>query len=176
MRTKHLTAAFLITLILSCKDTYEDTCKDMIWDFTNYEFFISVINESGENLLDPETKGNLLDGGVWITYKGETYNMKEVQSINTRYLPPSPLSLRYYPKNENNSNSLILGFGEFSPTENYKREEFTIHWEDGTNDKIEFDCYIIWEDDCEPEVQKALYLNGKQISAGEYAKVTIIKK
>lgn len=43
MRTKHLTAAFLITLILSCKDTYEDTCKDMIWDFTNYEFFISVI-------------------------------------------------------------------------------------------------------------------------------------
>ncbi len=98
MRTKHLIAAFLITLILSCKDTYEDTCKDMIWGFTNYEFFISVINESGENLLDPETDGNLLDGGVWITYKDETYNMKEVQSINTRYLPPSPLSLRYYQK------------------------------------------------------------------------------
>lgn len=172
MKTNHLLFVLSFLMILSCKDN----CKDMIWDFTNYEFFMSVINESGENLLDPETENNLLDGGLWISYQGENYNIEEFKLTKTRATMPIDLALRYYPAIEGDPRSLLLGFGEFSPTENYKGEEFTIHWEDGTSDKIAFDCYIIWENGCEPKVQKALYQNGKQISTGEYAKLTFIKK
>ncbi|WP_294081360.1 hypothetical protein [Proteiniphilum sp. UBA5384] len=141
----------------------------------NYEFFISVVNESGENLLDPETENNLLDGGVWITYKDKTYDIVEIQPIETRATMPEPLSLRHYPEDEENPRSLLLGFGEFSPTDEHKREEFTIHWEDGTSDKVAFDCYITGSN-CNPKVQKALYLNDKLISNKEYDELVFTKK
>lgn len=168
MKTKYLLILIISLIFYSCND-----CKDMLWDFTNYEFIISVSNKAGENLFDPEVKGNLLDGGVQISYKNKIYDIVQINVPETRYLPPEPLALRHYPKGH--VHGLLLGFGEFGPEEKFKNEKFKIIWADGTIDEVKFDCYIDWKDRCNPEIVKNLYLNGERVSKGKYDKLTFVK-
>lgn len=175
----YLFLATSILLLPTCDDS-NDNCEDMLWDFVNYEIYFTAIDaDGGANLFDTNNPNNLLDDGVWITFRDKTYNIVDwthPESATTKASYVRPFALRYYPA------SLVLphylsqtmGFGEFGPS-SYKKEPFTIHWADGTIDEVQLDCYLTWKD-CEPTVHKALYLNGKLVSNDSYPTLHFVKE
>lgn len=138
-----------------------------IWDFICYNVCFEIEDAQGNDLLDPLTTGNIIKDNFFITYKDKEYRL-----IETRFLDPRPLGLRieysnYYKKYQ-------LTFGEFTPTGNFKNENFIIHWGDGTEDEITFDLYITWKK-FDPTVHKIIYLNGERYS-DESLRIKIVKK
>lgn len=55
----------------------------------------------------------------------------------------------------------VLSIGEFAGDKNYKNEEITIDWNDGSKDIIAFDSELSWKNK-KPSVKRTLYLNGKK--------------
>lgn len=121
MKNSILFAGTLLAVTLtSCNDD-----NDMpIYDYSPYTLLISVENPAGENLLDPETEGNILDETVEMDYDGKTYTMNIVEpgtplhtvKPESRYFMPSfyGLVVYSYPKEyvpELSTNHLY--FGEF---------------------------------------------------------------
>lgn len=138
-----------------------------IFDFTCYNICFAVEDAQGNNLLDPQTEGNILDKNIRVTYKDKEFGL-----IETRFLMPEELGLRvqyyqYYKKN-------LLTFGEFTPEDCLKGEQFIIHWGDGTEDEIMFDLYITWKK-FDPTVHKIVYLNG-ELYSGESFLIKIVKQ
>lgn len=156
---KKLLALLLIfpLFIASCSDDNDDEPgSDVFWDFTNYSVGFHVTDNMGNNLLDSDVEGNMLENDIYIEYAGKTYRRTALKDNM-----PMPLDLRTIRYGEDNT--IFLSFGEFSPTRNYKNESFTIHWGDGTKDVIKFDLYITWHKG-EPTVHRALYLNDQLYS------------
>ena len=150
----------------------------MLWDFFNYEIVFSAIDaDSGQNLFDPKNPNNLLDGGVWVTYRDKRYDVVNYKypEADTRATYVRPFALRHYPADVSGGyNKLDMGFGEFAPG-GYKGEVFIIHWADGSSDEVKLDCYITWHD-CDPTIHKALYLNGEKISDTGYPTLSFVKE
>lgn len=174
----YLSLATSVLLFPTCDDNSED-CIDMEWDFTNYEIYFTAIDaHGGANLFDANNPNNLLDGGVWITFRDKTYNIVDwtYPDGTPRATYVRPFALRYYPASLvfPNAPSQIMGFGEFGPS-SYKKEPFTIHWADGTTDEVQLDCYLTWKD-CQPTVHKALYLNGELVSDDSYPTLHFVKE
>lgn len=181
--TLHLFFSILfLSLLTACgsttSDNDRDDCPDTLWDFANYQIvFIATDSETGANLFDPKNPDNLLDGGVWVTYKDKIFDVVDWQysENGTRANLSRPFALRYYPIGmpypyPNGA----MAFGEFSPG-GYRNEPFVIHWADDTSDRVELDCYITWEN-CQPTIHKALYLNGEMVSEDTYPTLSFIKK
>ncbi|KAA6343252.1 hypothetical protein EZS27_009044 [termite gut metagenome] len=156
--------AIMFFLIAGC--SYAD---DVIWDFLNYDVIFAVADNSGNDLLNPETGGNILEKEITVEYQGKIFKRAEA---DTRLNVPMPLGLRMYYYEP--AQATVLSFGEFSPTKNYKGESFTINWGDGTKDIIKFDLYITWRRH-DPTVHKIIYLNNKQYSNESFL-IKIVKK
>lgn len=139
---------------------------DIIWDFPCYSASIYPVDvKTGISLLDPEYSDNAFEQNINVEYNGKIYPV----TIDSRANIPMPLALRYkdydwYWNNEKNCAEWVtshhLEFGEFSPSMDYHGEEFTIHWGDGTSNKVRFDCYIVWRSKTKPKVVEALWLDG----------------
>lgn len=112
--------SMLATALASCND--ED---DIIYDFYPYELCISVQNPAGENLLDPDVEGNILDETVEMDYEGKTYPMNIVESGYLHEV--KPLSRYYMPH--------FYGLVAYSYPKDYSQELSTNHLYFG-----EFDC------------------------------------
>lgn len=133
---------------------------DVLRDYTCYNIRFLITDADGNNMMDPEFEGNILDNGVYAEYNGENYHLM-TELPQTRAEMPHWWGL---------SSSLIFSptqpvkmlFGEFSPTSDYRGETFTIHWGDGTSDVVKFDMYITGTD-CEPTVHRKLWFNGESI-------------
>ncbi|MBP1613242.1 MAG: putative lipoprotein [Bacteroidetes bacterium] len=148
---------FLFIMMLFVNTSCSDNNSDVIWDFVNYSIEFNVSNN---DLLNDEA----FLSKVKIVYEGKEYHYSKEDSEHfyTRATYCYPLAIRCY------SNSLdqtvpntILGFGEFSPTEDYKNQKFTIDWGNGRVDEVEFDLYITWKKG-DPTVHKKLKLNGEE--------------
>lgn len=152
----------------------------MIWDFTNYSVFVSVVDKkTGADLLNPDTEGNILGNEIQALYQGECYPRWEEGLMDflpkdaTRENLPMPLGLRWG-RQSNDANALYyLSFGEFAP-EDYHDEPFTIDWGDGTQTKFQFDCYTTWESLTEPVVHRNLWVDG--VEQGKNWTITIEKE
>lgn len=157
---------FILPLALGLLATCDDgPADDMIWDFACYEMRVEVVDEAGNDLLNPATAGNILDDSVRVVYGGVSYS-RDTNLIQTRYLPPAPLALRYY--KVETTGQYRMAFGEFTPTDDHENDAFTIEWGDGTADKVAFDCYISWDGDNQPTVHKKIYLNGEPMAGEDY--------
>ncbi len=131
---------FTLTILLfaGCDVVYP------IWDFPPWNIGLVVKNSSGDNLLEHETEGNIIDNSVVVDYNGTVYEMWDAR---TRYIPSEWFGLRigkYWYDKENGEIALL--FGEFSSdtTDGYHGETFTIYWGDGTSDKINFEYKVTW--------------------------------
>ncbi|MDR0907837.1 MAG: hypothetical protein LBM63_04445 [Rikenellaceae bacterium] len=146
---KRLVLISLLFVFATC-----DIQDDRIWDFNNPNVCFFVKNAAGENLLDPNVEGNILDNEITVDYNGQVFGMDSVQ---TRALPPVWYGLRVEPYSDVLDGTPVLKFGEFSPVEDYHGETFTINWGDDTSDEVKFDLYIKRE----PNVIKSLWFNGE---------------
>lgn len=118
---KSLTVAAIMLLAGGC----------MIMDWAPVILRIYVENQAGEDLLDPDSEINLLEG-VTMTYRGETYGL--VPEPETKYYLPHFDGLELMLDKEGR---YYLYFGELDGAEEYS-EDFTIVWGDGTSDVINY--------------------------------------
>ena len=164
MKKTILFSLILLLVFTNCSNNEDD----ILWDFINYGVVFSITDKSGNDLLNSETKGNILENDIKVEYKKETFNI-QIESAETRYNMPRKLGLRLE-KDCNIEDKNVLTFGEFRPQSNYKGETFIINWGDGTKDIIKFDLFITWKKG-DPTVHKKIYLNNK-----EYSKESFIIK
>lgn len=147
----------------------------ILWDFPCSNVIMNVTDETGQNLVDPESFGDIVNEDVYIMYRGVKYKLKRSlhdDPDETRMLMPVFNGL-YLTKSS--SGGWVLAFGEFSPSRGYINEPFTIYWGDGTKDEITFDLYITWESKTEPVIHRTVSLNGKAVGQDYYFVVQIIK-
>lgn len=85
-------AAFSCILLSSCSSN-EDEPEYMDFDVSPWCQFISVQNENGDNLIDPDFAGNILDKSIILKVDGEEYTLnpdrrdREFMTITRIYLP-----------------------------------------------------------------------------------------
>ncbi len=137
-------AALLCAVLAGCSKEPEGN-----WYFNRgIAFFVE--NERGNNLLDPDYGGNILQDGISVTYKGERYDLSGVTRAEANgYEPPQfgGLSLR---KSWSANVPEAMLFGDFGIVSDsslgvreYRAEKLTINWggESRLTSDIEFDLY-----------------------------------
>ncbi len=168
MMERNFLLLILFALFGAGCSAYDGPKEGMIWDFVNYNVDFIVVDKSGNDLLNAETSGNILENDIVVTYKENEYR---IDKSRLKAIMPKPLALRigysdFY-------QATVLSFGEFSPESSYKGETFTINWGDGSEDKIMFDLYITWKRG-DPTVHKHVFLNN-QLCAYNSFLVNIVK-
>lgn len=115
----------LFTCLLSLAFTScgNDEEPDLIIDYSPITIQVNVRNSNGENLLEPSTQGNILEGNNTFTYDGKTSNIhvgwpknRERSSNMTRYYMPmwygAFIAPAFSPYSENQKENAIY-IGEF---------------------------------------------------------------
>lgn len=157
----------LYALVTGCDDG--DGPDDRIWDFYNPSVCFFVQDpETGENLLDPESKSSILHRDIAVTYEGVRYEVVKPDddpyyAVATRYNLPRPLALRLEaPDPSGSDKDWHLSFGEFDPTDGSRDREFTIEWGDGSSNTVNLDLYIEWRRH-DPIIHSPIRLDGVSV-------------
>lgn len=144
---------FLLILVLCLSAC--DPNRGKIMDYSPMDITFSVVDDAGNDLLDPESELNILDR-ITVRYNGEEYLVGELDgSPDTRAYKPhwEGLYTRYSEHNE----CWLLLFGEFSPDfGDHHNDKLTVDWGDGTQDQITFDFYV------RSNVHRRFWVNGKK--------------
>ncbi len=124
----------------------------------SFEFIIT--DKDGNNYLDRDDRMQVIKNLLTIDYKGHTSILKAVGEPAIIIGPGSTYekALRVYPEVTGYNPENLL-FGEFSPYDNYRNEEFIVNWCDGTKDLVRFSVYI---DKKKGELITEFYINGKK--------------
>ena len=133
----------------------------MIWDFIPIEIYITLTDENGADLLNPDTPGSYAALATTATFRDKTYakdEFKEEDIQKTRYIMPKMRGIRTFLRNDGR---YALAFGELDQTTTYKDEKLTIDWGNGTQDVITFSSRIKWKGE-KPYNISSYKLNGKE--------------
>ena len=170
MRKIYLLMALCFSFaITSCGDKNED--EDIIVDYAPVEFYISVENKSGVDLLNSENEGALDVDAIKLGYKGVTYSFdSEVAATVTR---------AYLPKFKGMELQKIDGkyriyVGEFEGCPGYSsNDSFTMEWGDGSWDTFTYTNTKVGQHG----VEHNFYLNDHPVKSGAYpyVSITVIK-
>ena len=151
--------------LLSCMTLLLAGCSsDEIWDVSPLVFHITVVNAQGEDLLNPETPGNITTDGIKAVYLGETYEygVNASKIAATRYYMPRLYGLMPF---ITNNGTTEMTFGELDGAKDYSKEEITIVWNDKTQDIITFSHTCKWKKG-KPQLSTSVALNGTDAPAG----------
>ena len=157
MKTKFclfVAAFFALFSTISCEE-------QGLWEHDVFPFDINMIIEDteGNNLLNPEYEGNIIDK-IKIIYDGEEYQINE---IVTRALPSKFYGLRHFC---DDSGKHFITFGNFRGETNYKNEKITIDWGNGTSDEVTFTNKVKGGSHTPTlDIERTIKLNGKTINA-----------
>lgn len=168
---------------VSCSDDESDDEPDVIWDIAPFDIDIMVMDESGENLLNPMVEGNWMDAPFQMLCQGEEYDANWVNFISpgnrnqpwkeSRACAPAQLwGLRcvehtYWDGHHWtwHENEYLLAFGEFESTENHdlKMEFYVPGRTDPYKISVEhrFGGYDLDSD----EGYKRIWIDGKEVGS-----------
>ena len=155
----------LLTVIMLSFVSCDKEVKKYRYENTSGSVLIYVKDANGNNLLDPDFEGNILNTDIYAEYKKEIYSVYNHPFYfpRTRVAdPPHWWGLVYMLPD----GSERLHFGDFITTRDreFHGETFTINWGDGTSDEIKFDLYVAWEGEehySEPIDVRKIWLNGE---------------
>lgn len=159
MKTTHLLTSLLIPLFclgaLTGCDPSDGNDDDMIWDIAPIVLYISVQDAAGNDLLNPETPGNIANQGIKAIYKDKTYE-KDILVAQTK----AYLAILYGLQTiKDKSGRYYLAFGEFDGAKTFEDESVTIDWNDGSTDVITFSSKLTWVAK-KPVTNRKFCLNG----------------
>lgn len=155
--------------ITSCGDKNED--ETLFVDYYPVEFYISVENKYGVDLLNSENEGALDVDAITLGYKGVTYSFdSEVAATVTR---------AYLPKFKGMELQKIDGkyriyVGEFEGCPGYSsNDSFTMEWGDGSWDTFSYTNTKVGKHG----VEHSFFLNDHPVKSGAYpyVSITVIK-
>lgn len=159
MKATHTLYLLFITLLCvagftACDDSGSD---DMIWDFAPIELHIAVQDAQGNDLLNPETPGNIAKQGIKAIYNGKIYEKDVPISQTKAYLAHfNGLQTMKF-----ETGKYFLTFGEFNGDDTFDNEKVIIDWNDGTQDVITFSSKLIWKSKNKTVFDRKFCLNGK---------------
>ena len=169
MRKIYLLMALCLSFALtSCGDKNED--EYIIVDYAPVEFYISVENKYGVDLLNSENEGALDVDAITLGYKGVTYSFdSEAAATVTR---------AYLPKFKGMELQKIDGkyriyVGEFEGRPGHSGDSFAMEWGDGSWDTFTYTNTKVGKYD----VDHNFFHNGKPVKSGKYpyVSITVIK-
>lgn len=70
-------AIFAAISFTSC----DDDEGSIVWDFTPVTVKMDVVDAQGNDLLDPDTSGNLLESGITATFCGKDYDIVDPRAV-----------------------------------------------------------------------------------------------
>lgn len=137
---KHSVLIFTILCLLtviSCEKEYEIPEYDT-WPVSADIF---VVDKDGNNLIDPEFPGNILDENITMIHEGEVYERldycepfagdPDIPDVETKALPPAKfrgLQTVHHVMNHGYNSKHYLVIGYYEPDENFDWKEFVIDW------------------------------------------------
>lgn len=144
-----------------------DGDDDMIWDFNPAGIEIMIVDEQGNNLLNPETEGNWMGSEFQVECDDELYTANWTAQDNepgSRFYMPTFMGLkaeRVFITSPEKSNDYYLYFGEFDGSCDQDIEmKFAVPGRNGL-DNISLSHRVTWKKK-NPEVTNTITLNGQQ--------------
>ena len=153
--------AVLLLGFAACEEKPEPPKEEdwVIWDFVNYSVEIEVQDlETGVDLLDPETEGNILDQAIVMIYQGETIPMRSWEEV-TRANPARFYGLVWYKRPDG---GYFLAAGEFN-TGGTVNVPFTVDWGDGSKTEFVVTSDVKYGTSKEPTIIRALTVDGMPV-------------
>lgn len=173
MKARNFVGIFLLLLcvigLTTCHDKDEDDF--LIWDFYPIILQISVQDAQGNDLLNPETEGNIAEQGIKAIYKDEIYMKDSLKSRTKAYLAV----LEGLRTCKDKNGKYYLTFGEFNGDDTFDHEQVVIDWNDGTKDTLSFSSELTWKSKREPVINREFFLNGEKIET-EYGSFVVTKE
>ncbi len=131
-----LATSLILLLLTSCSDEeyFEGESDPYV------EYRIAVVDEKGNNLVDPANPNNILDRSVSVVYHGEEYPLEsfenEIQIKNpyARTYLTTFYGIFNVTKPQHATSGPYLYVGEFDDVRDV--DEFTIKWGDGMPDDV----------------------------------------
>jgi hypothetical protein len=134
----------------TCPEPEEPIGPDPEWIFEikPENFGVILLDPYGNNLLDPNYVGNILDRNFTATYNGKTYSTNDAAETGTRVILPKWYGLRFgqFHGYLGDNGTPALLFGQFGVDTD---AEFTIDWGWGQTDfRIQFSgTWALWTED-----------------------------
>lgn len=125
-----------------------------------------VKDGDGNNLLDADFEGNILDDGIEVTFLGKKYPL-----ILSEYDYSDGMGLHTGKIGPDNTPGIMFWY--FFVARDSGGSQFTINWGDGISDEVKFDFYytVVW---CKPKSHQKIYMNGIVQSENSLT-ITIVK-
>ena len=125
--------------------------------FCSYRTAYRSTRCQGNDLLNPETPGNIAKQGIKAIYNGKIYEKDVPISQTKAYLAHfNGLQTMKF-----ETGKYFLTFGEFNGDDTFDNEKVIIDWNDGTQDVITFSSKLIWKSKNKPVFDRKFCLNGK---------------
>lgn len=164
--TRILYLLFIPLLYIAGLTVCDDLGDDIIWDFAPIELHIAVQDGQGNDLLNPETPGNLTQQGIKAIYNGKTYEKDAPVSQTKTYLA----HFKGLQTMNLETGKYVITFGEFNGDNTFDNEQVIIDWNDGTQDVITFSSKLTWKSKKKPLFDRKFCLNGKDngLQSGDF--------
>ena len=153
-----------LPLFSSCSED-NNGGDDLIWDFAPINFYMTVQDAEGNDLLSPTTEGNILNQDIKAIYKGKEYKLNELALPNTKAYLAILYGLHIV---ETEEGRCLLCFGELQGEDTYEDETITLDWGNGTTDVITFSSRLTWKSPEDPEFNRHFYLNGVEQKSSSF--------
>jgi hypothetical protein len=153
-KTKIMFAALLVALFTGC----EGVGTDIIVDWYPVNIYIYATDSTGNSIIGPDMPG------MSLTYKGETYTVKDYNEIHTRAYLAILYGLYAQKDYDSYSTGYRLVFGEIDGAADMD-EDITLNWPDGSTDVIHYHCSDHKEGK-NPRCNRNWKLNGKKHDGG----------
>ena len=124
-----------------------------LWDMETVplEVKIAVIDEGGNNILDPTKASKISSNVIKATFKGRTYERDKAAVAG--------ISLSTVV--DENKVPAILVFGQISGAQKLEDEPLTIDWGDGTETTITLYNTFTWVENASPKFERHIFYDGK---------------
>ena len=163
-------ALCLPLIFAACGDKNEDGDDFLFVDYAPVEFYISLENYKGVDLLNAENEGAVDVDAIKLFYEEKTYVLNpEIDPQATR---------AYFAHFEGMKLQKIDGkyciyVGEFDGSPSSNRGDFAIEWGDGSRDYFSYTNVKVGKYD----VDHNFFHNGKPVKSGKYpyVSITVIK-
>ena len=153
---RKVTLMFFLAIAAMCMTGCSDNNNDddcIIVDWTPVMLWVELVDENGNDLLDPSNETKWYDGAT-ITYRGKTYTAEDTTdkiytdnttnapaNCATRYLLPVEYGFKLIRKEWQfkDEKGFILLFGQIDGAQDMD-EDLVITWPDGKQNTIHYHC------------------------------------
>lgn len=169
----------LATLFITTSCGNDDDYELKIWDFAPTTVSVYVQNANGQDLLDSQTPGNILDDAITLTYNGQTTGLNSNPFYEQWNDGEAQVASRFYPatwrgvfisQDKNGHNFLCIG--EWQTEQNFN-DDFLLAI-GNHNYAMNLDHTFKFTDkkhsDC--KITTTLKVNGQEVDANNSTTVT----